>query len=49
VIGYEQGWMEGAIHSINNWYQNLKKSHNTEEFKEKMRKINSKRRTKCHC
>jgi hypothetical protein len=23
VIGYEQGWMEGAIHSINNWYKDI--------------------------
>jgi hypothetical protein len=23
VIGYEQGWMEGAIHSVNNWYKNI--------------------------
>ena len=22
VIGYEQGWMEGSIHSVNNWYSN---------------------------
>ena len=22
VIGYEQGWMEGAVHSVNNWYKN---------------------------
>jgi protoporphyrinogen oxidase len=22
VIGYEQGWMEGAIHSVNNWFKN---------------------------
>ena len=23
IIGYEQGWMEGAIHSVNNWYKNM--------------------------
>jgi len=23
VIGYEQGWMEGAIHSVNNWYKKI--------------------------
>lgn len=23
VIGYEQGWMEGAIHSVNNWFKNI--------------------------
>jgi hypothetical protein len=23
VIGFEQGWMEGAIHSVNNWYKNI--------------------------
>lgn len=24
VIGYEQGWMEGAIHSVNNWFDQIK-------------------------
>jgi len=23
VISYEQGWMEGAIHSVNNWFKDL--------------------------
>jgi monoamine oxidase len=24
VISYEQGWMEGAIHSVNNWFNQVK-------------------------
>jgi hypothetical protein len=23
IIGFEQGWMEAAVHSVNNWYNNI--------------------------
>jgi hypothetical protein len=23
IIGFEQGWMEAAVHSVNNWYENV--------------------------